>query len=74
MFCLLSYQCQSTSLARESLLSLTSQRTGEWFKEEMRNLGGLDYIVDLGKGYPIIYRVYNLYKLVCPEETKKLSQ
>ncbi|CAB4030010.1 wings apart homolog [Paramuricea clavata] len=37
----------STTLARESLLSLTSQRTGEWFKEEMRKSGGLDYIVDL---------------------------
>ncbi|XP_028404980.1 wings apart-like protein homolog [Dendronephthya gigantea] len=37
----------SASLARESLLSLTSQRTGEWFKEGVRKLGGLDYIVDL---------------------------
>ena len=45
---MVSFLFQSTSLARESLLSLKSQITGEWFKEEMRKLGGLDYIVDLG--------------------------
>ncbi|VVC31838.1 WAPL domain,Armadillo-like helical,Wings apart-like protein [Cinara cedri] len=32
-------------LAMETLLSLTSARAGEWFKEEMRQLGGLDHIV-----------------------------
>lgn len=36
------------SLACESLLSLTSQRTGEWFKEEIRLLQGLDHIMDIG--------------------------
>ncbi|XP_066917778.1 wings apart-like protein homolog [Clytia hemisphaerica] len=33
-------------LARETLLSLTSQKTGEWFKEDIRILGGLDHICD----------------------------
>ncbi|CAH1738801.1 protein wings apart-like isoform X2 [Aphis gossypii] len=32
-------------LAMETLLSLTSARAGEWFKEEMRQLGGLDHII-----------------------------
>ncbi|KAK2098247.1 hypothetical protein P7K49_023698 [Saguinus oedipus] len=30
----------------ETLLSLTSKRAGDWFKEELRLLGGLDHIVD----------------------------
>uniref|UniRef100_A0A2C9LEU3 WAPL domain-containing protein n=1 Tax=Biomphalaria glabrata TaxID=6526 RepID=A0A2C9LEU3_BIOGL len=34
------------NLALESLLSLTSRRAGEWFKEELRSFGGLDHIVD----------------------------
>ena len=29
----------------ESLLSLTSKRAGEWFKEELRQLGGIDHLV-----------------------------
>lgn len=29
----------------ETLLSLTSKRAGEWFKEELRVLGGVDHIV-----------------------------
>lgn len=29
----------------EALLSLTSRRAGEWFKEELRQLGGLEHIV-----------------------------
>lgn len=33
-------------LAMETLLSLTSKRAGDWFKEELRQLGGLDHIVD----------------------------
>uniref|UniRef100_A0A672JS09 WAPL cohesin release factor n=1 Tax=Sinocyclocheilus grahami TaxID=75366 RepID=A0A672JS09_SINGR len=33
-------------LATETLLSLTSKRAGDWFKEELRLLGGLDHIVD----------------------------
>ncbi|XP_013405547.1 wings apart-like protein homolog, partial [Lingula anatina] len=32
-------------LAMESMLSLTSRKAGEWFKEELRALGGLDYFV-----------------------------
>ncbi|KAI3363343.1 hypothetical protein L3Q82_011968, partial [Scortum barcoo] len=36
-------------LAMETLLSLTSKRAGDWFKEELRLLGGLDHIVDKGK-------------------------
>ncbi|XP_064623648.1 wings apart-like protein homolog [Lineus longissimus] len=34
------------NLATETLLSLSSRRTGDWFKEEVRGLGGLDHIVD----------------------------
>ncbi|GFS11289.1 wings apart-like protein homolog [Elysia marginata] len=34
------------NLAMESLLSLTSRRAGEWFKEELRAAGGLGHIVD----------------------------
>uniref|UniRef100_A0A8C4QA61 WAPL cohesin release factor a n=1 Tax=Eptatretus burgeri TaxID=7764 RepID=A0A8C4QA61_EPTBU len=33
-------------LAMETLLSLTSRRAGDWFKEELRLLGGLDHIID----------------------------
>ena len=29
----------------ETLLSLTSKRAGEWFKEELRELGGIDHLV-----------------------------
>ncbi|XP_022919372.2 protein wings apart-like [Onthophagus taurus] len=32
-------------LAMETLLSLTSKRAGEWFKEELRELGGIEHIV-----------------------------
>merc|ERR1719415_479805 len=32
-------------LAMETLLSMTSKRAGEWFKEELRELGGLDHLV-----------------------------
>lgn len=34
------------TLAMETLLSLTSKRAGEWFKEELRELGGLEHIVN----------------------------
>lgn len=40
---------QTGNLAMESLLSLTSRRAGEWFKEELRTLGALDHIVDTGQ-------------------------
>lgn len=33
------------TLAMETLLSLTSKRAGEWFKEELRQLGGLEHII-----------------------------
>lgn len=33
------------ALAMETLLSLTSQRAGEWIKEELRTLGGLEHLV-----------------------------
>ncbi|XP_022111890.1 wings apart-like protein homolog [Acanthaster planci] len=36
----------SEYLAMESLLSLTSRRAGEWFKEELRQFGGLEHIAD----------------------------
>jgi hypothetical protein len=29
----------------ETLLSLTSKRAGEWFKEELRELGGVDHLI-----------------------------
>ena len=35
----------SAQLAMETLLSLTSKKAGEWFKEELRVLGGLDHII-----------------------------
>ncbi|KAJ8685107.1 hypothetical protein QAD02_020900 [Eretmocerus hayati] len=34
-----------SQLAMETLLSLTSKRAGEWFKEELRKLGGLEHIM-----------------------------
>ena len=40
---------QTGNLAMESLLSLTSRRAGEWFKEELRTLGGLDHFVQTSK-------------------------
>nr|AKD43181.1 wapl-RA [Drosophila melanogaster] len=33
------------TLAMETLLSLTSKRAGEWFKEDLRKLGGLEHII-----------------------------
>nr|XP_053628469.1 wings apart-like protein homolog [Cherax quadricarinatus] len=33
------------NLAMETLLSLTSKRAGEWFKEELRVLGGVEHLV-----------------------------
>ena len=39
---------QTGSLAMEALLSLTSKRAGDWFKEELRSLGGLDHLVNTG--------------------------
>ena len=32
-------------LSMETLLSMTSKKAGEWFKEELRELGGLDHLV-----------------------------
>ncbi|UYV83202.1 WAPAL, partial [Cordylochernes scorpioides] len=36
----------TASLAMETLLGMASKRAGDWFKEELRNLGGLDHIVE----------------------------
>ncbi|XP_058444427.1 protein wings apart-like [Malaya genurostris] len=33
------------SLAMETLLSMTSKRAGDWFKDELRKLGGLDHLI-----------------------------
>jgi len=32
-------------LSMETLLSMTSKRAGEWFKEELRDLGGLEHLM-----------------------------
>lgn len=37
----------ASSLALETLLSLTSRRAGEWFKEELRIQGGLTHLANL---------------------------
>ena len=42
------YVLQTGFLAMETLLSLTSKKAGDWFKEELRTLGGLDHIVNTG--------------------------
>lgn len=34
------------TLAMETLLTLTSKRAGEWFKDELRKLGGLEHIIN----------------------------
>lgn len=48
----------------ESLLSLTSRRAGEWFKEELRTLGALDHIVDTGNSITIMsYWLKMLYPI-----------
>ena len=35
----------ASNLAMETLLSLTSKRAGEWFKSELRELGGVDHLL-----------------------------
>lgn len=35
----------AAQLAMESLLSLTSKRAGEWLKEDLRELGGIEHII-----------------------------
>jgi len=32
----------------ETLLSLTSKQAGDWFKDSMRSLGGLEQIINTG--------------------------
>uniref|UniRef100_A0A2M4A8E3 Putative wings apart-like protein regulation of heterochromatin n=1 Tax=Anopheles triannulatus TaxID=58253 RepID=A0A2M4A8E3_9DIPT len=39
------HQISAATLAMESLLSLTSQRAGEWFKDELRKLGGIEHLI-----------------------------
>lgn len=34
------------TLAMETLLTLTSKRAGDWFKDELRQLGGLEHIIN----------------------------
>jgi len=41
-------------LAMECLLILTSRRSGEWFKEELREVGGVRSIMDSIIGKPEI--------------------
>lgn len=36
----------AATLATETLLGLNSKRAGEWFKEELRQLKGIDFILD----------------------------
>lgn len=45
MYCCLFNYVQVGHLSMETLLSLTSKRAGEWFKEELRELGGLEHII-----------------------------
>ncbi|XP_005183188.2 protein wings apart-like isoform X1 [Musca domestica] len=49
------------TLAMETLLSLTSKRAGEWFKEELRELGGLEHIIKTINDCcrPVIDNVYS---------------
>ncbi|ETN64005.1 hypothetical protein AND_004259 [Anopheles darlingi] len=39
------HRISAATLAMESLLSLTSQRAGEWFKDELRKLGGIEHLI-----------------------------
>lgn len=39
-------QITAAHLATETLLGLNSKRAGEWFKEELRQLRGIDFILD----------------------------
>lgn len=39
-------QITAATLATETLLGLNSKRAGEWFKEELRHLKGIDFILD----------------------------
>lgn len=47
----------------ETLLSLTSKRAGDWFKEELRLLGGLDHIVDKGNLLECLYIFVRFVKI-----------
>jgi Wings apart-like protein regulation of heterochromatin len=49
-------------LSMETLLSLTSKRAGEWFKEELRELGGLDHLVKQQFGQGILKGQVSLYR------------
>lgn len=40
------FHYKAGKLAMETLLGLTSRRSGEWFKEELRRLKGIDFILD----------------------------
>ena len=47
------YTPQIGNLAMETLLSLTAKSAGDWFKEELRTLGGLDHIINTGRFLPV---------------------
>lgn len=49
------------TLAMETLLSLTSKRAGDWFKKELRELGGLEHIIKTINDCcrPVIDNVYS---------------
>ncbi|XP_065366491.1 protein wings apart-like [Calliphora vicina] len=49
------------TLAMETLLSLTSKRAGDWFKEELREMGGLEHIIKTINDCcrPVIDNVYS---------------
>ena len=54
------------TLAMETLLSLTSKRAGDWFKEELRELGGLEHIIKTINDCcrPVIDNVYSATGIV----------
>ena len=43
-FCVL----QVCDLTLESMLTFTSSKSSDWFKRDVRQLGGLDYIINTG--------------------------
>ena len=45
---MLSVCLQPGHLVMETLLSLTSKQAGDWFKDTLRTLGGLDQLVITG--------------------------
>ena len=46
---------QAGSLAMEALLTLTSKRAGDWFKEDLRLLGGLDHLIKTSEYFGVFF-------------------